>query len=280
VTTQIPTIPRIHFGDGWDIPQLGFGLYRIDPTDTARATAAALEQGYRHLDGASIYRNEQQEGEGIRASGVPRDQLFLTSKVWNDAQAPAATLDSLDRTLEHLGTDYLDLYLIHWPAPRFDTYVQTWRTLEQVKQSGLVRSIGVSNFLIPHLERLARETGVVPAVDQIELHPFLQQRELTEYLTANGIVTEAWGPLAQGHPDLLGHPELQRLAEETGREPAQIVLRWHIQLGHVVFPKSTRPERMLSNAQLFDFTLDDHQMTAIRRLDRDLRVGRHPEEQH
>jgi 2,5-diketo-D-gluconate reductase A len=271
-------VPSIELNDGNRIPQLGFGVFQIDPADTAEAVAAALEIGYRHIDTAEMYENEAGVGEGLRASGLDRAGVFITSKLSNAAHAPDAARAAFEGTLRALGTDYVDLFLIHWPLPMLDEdYVETWKVMEELKRSGGARSIGVSNFQREHLERLAAETDVVPAVNQIELHPYLLNAEVDEYGREHGIATEAWSPIAQGA--VLDDPEITAIAAEVDRTPAQVVLRWHIQRGNIVFPKSSTPARMRENFELFDFELSDEDIGRIDALDRgeDGRTGPHPD---
>ncbi len=269
-----PPVPNVPLRGGADIPQLGFGVFQVPPEDTAAVTARALEAGYRHIDTAAAYRNEAGVGEAVRASGLARDEVFITSKCWNGDHGREESRRALSASLERLGVDRLDLYLIHWPVPAQDRYVETWETLVELQQEGRIRAIGVSNFLPEHLERIIDATGVVPAVNQIELHPYLQQTELRDFHAAHGIVTEAWSPLAQGA--LLDDPVITGLAERYERTPAQIVLRWHVQLGNIVIPKSVTPERIAENIALFDFALDDNAMDAIEGLDRGERIGPDP----
>lgn len=268
------SVPLIPLNDGRAIPQIGLGVYKIGDAEAARAVGTALEAGYRHIDTATLYANERGVGEGIRASGIPREQVFVTTKVWNDDHGYDETLEAFDRSLELLGTDYIDLYLVHWPIPSRDRYVDTYRALERLQQEGRARSIGVSNFAIEHLERLGAETGVVPAVNQVELHPRLPQEELRAFDSAHGIVTEAWSPLARGR--LLEEPLLARLAARHGVSPAQIVLRWHVQNGVVVIPKSVTPERIRANIDVFGFELDAEDLAGIASLATGERTGRDP----
>ena len=269
-------VPRIQLNDGHSIPQLGFGVFKVDPAETERIVADALEVGYRHLDTARIYGNEEGVGRALAASGVPREQLYVTTKLWNDDQGTRSVLDAFDRSLERLGLEYVDLYLIHWPVPAQDRYVETWRTFEQLRDSGRVRSIGVSNFMVPHLQRLIDETAVVPAVDQIELHPAHQQPETVDFATEYGIAIESWGPLGQGKYPLLELPQVTDAAAAHGKTPAQVVIRWHLQRGFIVFPKSNRRERMAENFDVFDFELDDAQMDSITGIERAGRLGPDP----
>jgi len=268
--------PTIALNDGASIPQLGLGVYKVPDDEAETVVATALEAGYRHLDTASFYGNEGGVGRAMRASGVPRDEVFLTTKVWNTDHGYDETLRAFDLSLETLGTDHVELYLIHWPAPRQDRYVETYRALERIREEGRARSIGVSNFQVHHLERLLGETGVVPAVDQVEAHPWLQQRELRAFADAHGIVTEAWSPLARGR--ILDDPTLLRLAEAHGVSTAQVVIRWHLQQGLVVIPKSVTPSRIRSNADVFGFELSDDDLAAIASLDSGQRTGSHPDD--
>ncbi|MCM6763100.1 aldo/keto reductase [Rathayibacter sp. ZW T2_19] len=268
------SVPLIPLNDGRAIPQIGLGVYKVDDDEAARTVATALEAGYRHVDTATLYANERGVGEGIRASGIPREQVFVTTKVWNDDHGFDETLEAFDRSLDLLGTDYVDLYLVHWPIPSRDRYVETYRALERLQQEGRARSIGVSNFAVEHLERLSAETGVVPAVNQVELHPRLPQEELRAFGDAHGIVTEAWSPLARGR--LLQEPALERIAARHGVSPAQVVLRWHVQNGVVVIPKSVTPERIRENIDVLGVVLDDEDLAGIRALATGERTGRDP----
>jgi 2,5-diketo-D-gluconate reductase A len=262
------TVPSIDLNDGATIPQLGFGVFQIPPAETEAAVRVALETGYRHIDTAEMYGNEREVGAAVRATGLVRSDVFITSKLNNGFHEPDAARQAFAETLEALGSDHVDLFLIHWPLPTLygGDFVSTWKTLEEFKQDGRARSIGVSNFQVGHLERLAAEADVVPAVNQIELHPYFQNREVDEYGKAHGIVTEAWSPIAQGQ--VLVDPTLTEIAERLGRTVAQVVLRWHIQHGNVVFPKSVTPKRVRENFQLFDFELGADDVAAIDDLDR------------
>lgn len=274
--TRAIEVPTLTLNDGAEIPQLGFGTFRIPPEDAERVVLAALEAGYRHIDTAAIYGNEEGVGRAIAASGIPRDELYITTKVWNSDQGRDSTLRACDASLRRLGLETINLYLIHWPVPARDRYVETWRALEELREQGRVRSIGVSNFQVEHLERLRDETGTVPAVNQIELHPYLQQAELREYHRRHGIVTEAWSPLAKGG-ELLSDPAIVAIAAAHEVTPAQVVIRWHLELGNVVIPKSVHEERIRANMAVFGFALDDEQRAAIAALDRGLRTGPHPD---
>ena len=272
-------VPSIQLNDGNSIPQLGFGVFQIPPEETAEATRRALELGYRHIDTAEMYGNEREVGEALRASGLDRGEVFVTSKLNNGYHRPDDARRAFDQTLSALGFDYVDLFLIHWPLPTLydGDYVSTWKTLEEFKADGRARSIGVSNFELDHLERLAAETDVVPAVNQIELHPYLLNEEVRSYGEEHGIATEAWSPLKQG--EVLRDPVIVEIAERAGRTPAQVVLRWHVQRGNIVFPKSTTPERIRENFELFDFELESGEIERINELDRGEagRNGPHPD---
>ncbi len=272
-------VPSIDLNDGNRIPQLGFGVFQIDPADTAETVERALAVGYRHIDTAEMYGNEAGVGEGVRASGLGRDEVFITSKLNNGHHEPDDARRAMDGTLTELGTDHVDLFLIHWPLPtRYDgDFVSTWRVMEEFKADGRARSIGVSNFQVDHLERLAAETETVPAVNQIEVHPYLLNQEVSDYCHGAGIAVEAWSPIAQGR--VLDDETIGEIAEKVGRTPAQVVLRWHVQRGNVVFPKSETPERIEENFAIFDFALDDAEMARISELDRgeDGRTGPHPD---
>jgi len=264
----VSQIPAITVNDGARIPQLGFGTYKIDSDRTASAVTTALEVGYRHIDTAQMYRNEQGVGRAIREAGVDRADVFITSKLNNGVHKPDDARRAFDATLAELGFDYVDLFLIHWPLPtRYDgDFVSTWRTLEEFKNDGRTRSIGVSNFQIAHLQRLARETDTTPAVNQVEAHPYFRNDEVRAYGREHGIVTEAWAPIARG--TVVDDPEVMRIAQAAGRSPAQVVLRWHIQRGDVVFPKSVTPQRIKENFALFDFELSDASVEALDALDK------------
>jgi diketogulonate reductase-like aldo/keto reductase len=270
-------VPFLSLNTGARIPQLGFGVFQVPPEDTAETVKLALDAGYRSIDTASMYENEKEVGDAIAQSGLPRGELFVTTKLGNHDHGHDAALEALDASLERLGLDYVDLYLIHWPIPSQDLYVETWKALEEANADGRTRAIGVSNFLPEHLERIVTETDTVPAVNQIELHPRFQQEGSRAYHADHGIVTEAWSPLAQGG-DLLGDPVIQEIAQAHDRTPAQVVLRWHLQLGNVVIPKSVTPERIASNIDVADFELGTEQMESIVGLDSgDGRVGPDPE---
>jgi len=269
-------VPTVHLNNGVSIPQLGFGVFQVPPEDTADVVTVALEAGYRSIDTAAGYNNEEGVGKAIADSGIPRSELFVTTKLANDAHGQENALRAFEESMGKLGLDVLDLYLIHWPIPSLDRYVETWQTFEQLYADGRVRAIGVSNFTERHLRRLFAETSVRPALNQIELHPFLPQDALRAFHDEYEIITEAWSPIGRGR-ELLAEPVVVGLAEELGRTPAQVVLRWHLQLGNVVIPKSVTPERIRSNAALFDFELSTGQMAEISGLDRAQRLGPDPE---
>ncbi|MGH3517105.1 MAG: aldo/keto reductase [Haloechinothrix sp.] len=268
-------VPEIALTGGVTIPQLGYGVFQVPQAETARAVLAALDAGYRSVDTASAYGNEPGVGEAIRQSGISRGDLFVTTKVWNSDQGYDSTLAAFDKSLSELGVDYIDLYLIHWPLPRRDRYLDTWRAMERVHSDGRARAIGVSNFHVPHLRRLLDAADVPPAVNQIESHPYLPQAELRAFHTEHGIVTEAWSPLAKG--SLLAEQAVTSLAAKYGRTAAQIVLRWHIQLDTVVIPKSVTPSRIRENIDVFDFELADDDLAVLAELDNGERVGPDPD---
>jgi 2,5-diketo-D-gluconate reductase A len=268
------TIPSLTLHDGVEIPQLGFGVFQVPPEDTQAVVERALEVGYRHIDTAGAYRNEKGVGAAIAASGLARQDLFVTTKLWNSEQGFETTLAAFEASLGRLDFEYVDLYLIHWPVPSQDLFVDTWRAFERIHEEGRARTIGVSNFRVEDLERLEAETEVRPTVNQIELHPRLQQAELRAWHADHGIFTEAWSPLAQG--ELLDDETIVAIAERHGKTPAQAILRWHLQLGNVVFPKSVTPERIRENIEIFDFELGDAEMAEFERLDRGERIGPDP----
>jgi diketogulonate reductase-like aldo/keto reductase len=274
--TQVTQIPSVRLNDGRQIPQLGFGVFQVPPEETERAASLALEAGYRHIDTAAAYRNEEAVGRAVAASGLAREEVFVTSKLWNDGQGHDQALRGFDSTLRKLGFDYLDLYLIHWPAPARDLYVETWKAFEALHASGRARSIGVSNFTVAPLERLARETTTTPAINQVELHPRFQQPQLRAYHREHEIATEAWSPLRQGG-EILQDPTITTIADNHGRTPAQVILRWHLQIGNVTIPKSVTPERIRENIDVFDFELSDEEILQIDDLDRGERLGPDPD---
>ncbi|MEV6331880.1 aldo/keto reductase [Streptomyces sp. NPDC051909] len=259
------------------MPQLGFGVWQVPDDEAETAVATALEAGYRSIDTAAIYANEAGTGKALAASGLPREELFVTTKLWNSEQGYDSTLRAFDASLEKLGLDFVDLYLIHWPVPAKDAYVDTYRAFEKILADGRARAIGVSNFLPEHLERLIGETSVVPAVNQIELHPQLQQTASREAHAKHGIATEAWSPLGSGR-GLLAVPAIVAIGQKHGRTPAQVVLRWHLQVGNVVIPKSVTPSRIRENIDVFDFELDAEDLAAIAVLDEGRRLGPNPGE--
>ena len=270
------TVPTIRLNNGVEIPQLGFGVYQVPPEDTAEAVSTALEIGYRHIDTAEMYGNEKGVGEAVARSGIDRGEVFVTSKLNNGYHRRDDALRAFDQSLADLGFEYLDLFLVHWPLPGIDVdYVETWKAMEEIYASGRARSIGVSNFQAHHLRRLFGETEVRPAVNQIEVHPYLAQEELRAFDADHEIVTEAWSPIAQGK--VLDDPVVLRVAERYSRTPAQVVLRWHVQRGDVVFPKSVNRERMQQNFELFDFELDGDAMGDLSALDRGERTGPDPD---
>jgi len=274
MTSTTHAVPGIELNNGTVIPQFGFGVFQIPPEETAAAVRAALETGYRHLDTAQMYRNEKEVGEGIAQSGIPREEVFITTKLNNDLHGHDNAVTGLDDSLERLGTGYVDLFLIHWPLPHLDLYVETWKAFEELARDGKARAIGVSNFEPAHLDALAATSSTTPAVNQIELHPALQQTELRAYHRAHGIATEAWSPLAQGV--VLDDPAITGIAGKYGKSPAQVVLRWHVQLGNIVIPKSVNPERMKENIDIFDFELGDEDLRALGKLDVGRRTGPDP----
>ncbi|MGY1724853.1 aldo/keto reductase [Blastococcus sp. SYSU DS0533] len=275
---QPPThgVPTLALNNGVEIPQLGFGVYQVPPEETAETVAAALEVGYRHIDTAEMYGNEKGVGEAVARSGIDRGEIFVTSKLNNGFHRRDDALRAFDQTLADLGFDQLDLFLIHWPLPGIDVdYVETWKAMEEIYRDGRCRAIGVSNFKPHHLRRLFDETEVVPAVNQIEVHPYLAQDDVRAFDAEHEIVTEAWSPIAQGK--VLGDPAITAIAERLGRTPAQVVLRWHVQRGDVVFPKSSSRERMAENFALFDFELGREDMATLTGLDRGERTGPDPD---
>jgi 2,5-diketo-D-gluconate reductase A len=271
-TGPVPTIPT---RGGGAIPQLGFGVFQVPPEQTTEVVLEALQAGYRHIDTAAAYRNEAAVGTAVRDSALARGEVYITTKCWNENQGYEEARRALDKSLGRLETDYLDLYLIHWPVPAHDRYVETWKAFIEARDEGLVRTIGVSNFQSPHLRRLIEETGETPAVNQVELHPYFQQHGLRAEHEELGIVTEAWSPLAQGLA--LKDPAIVEIAARHGRTPGQVVIRWHLQIGNVVIPKSVTPERIAENFDVFGFELDESELGAIAELDRGERIGPDPD---
>jgi 2,5-diketo-D-gluconate reductase A len=268
-------IPQIELRNGEQIPQLGFGVFQVAPEETAQAVTLALQAGYRHIDTAAAYGNEAEVGQAIKAAGLDRNEVFITTKCFNDDHGYNEAKQAFGASLERLESRYVDLYLIHWPVPAHDRYADTWRAFIELQSEGLVRSIGVSNFQPAHLERLIEETGVTPAVNQVELHPHLQQPGLRRLHSELGIITEAWSPLAQGQ--VLDEPAIVEIAERHGKTPAQVVVRWHLQIGNVVIPKSVTPERIEQNLDVLDFELSEPDLAAIAELDKGERIGPDPD---
>jgi diketogulonate reductase-like aldo/keto reductase len=271
----VSKVPPIILNNGVEMPQLGFGVWQVPDDEAEQAVATALESGYRSIDTAAIYGNEEGTGKAIATSGIPREDLFVTTKLWNSDQGYDSTLRAFDTSLEKLGLDYLDLYLIHWPLPSRGKYIDTYKAFEKLYSDGRVKAIGVSNFYPEYLEKLIEATSVIPAVNQIELHPQLQQHAAREYHAQQGIATEAWSPLGSGK-GLLEVPAIVAIAQKHNRTPAQIVLRWHIQQGNVVIPKSVTPSRIRENIDVFDFSLDAEDIAAISALNEDRRLGPDP----
>lgn len=270
------TIPSLRMNDGRSIPQIGFGVWQVPDDVAVDATLTALEAGYRHIDTAAVYENERGVGEAIRRSGLARDDLFVTTKVWNTDQGYDRTMRAFDKSTGLLGLDQVDLYLVHWATPARDLYSDTWRALIALHEEGRARSIGVSNFHVPHLERIIAEYGIVPVVNQIELQPWLPQHELRAYDAEHGILTEAWSPLASG--ELIADETLAAIGAKHGKSAAQVMIRWHLQLGNIVLPKSVTPARIVENIDVFDFSLDDEDMARIASLECGRRTGPNPDE--
>jgi 2,5-diketo-D-gluconate reductase A len=267
-------VPLLSLNDGVEIPQLGFGVFQIPPEETQVAVEEALAAGYRHVDTAAAYRNEAGVGAAIAASGVSREDVFVTTKLWNSSHGYDPALRAFEKSRDRLGTGHVDLYLIHWPLPADDLFLETWRAFERIRDEGGARAIGVSNFRLEDLERLTAEADRLPSVNQIELHPYLQQEELRAWHAGHGVATEAWSPIAQGAA--LGDPTIETIAAHHERTPAQVVLRWHLQLGNVVIPKSVTPERIRENFEILDFQLSEDDLATIARLERGERTGPDP----
>ncbi|HVK05052.1 MAG TPA: aldo/keto reductase [Armatimonadaceae bacterium] len=265
MTTVSTTVPTVTLGDGRAMPQLGFGLWQVPDEEARAAVDEALAAGYRSFDSAKIYGNEKGLGDALAATDVPREELFVTTKLWNDEQGYDSALRAFDDSLERLGLDYVDLYLIHWPSPHRNLYAESWKALVRIKQEGRARSVGVSNFTEAHLRRILDETGETPALNQVELHPHFQQRALREFHAARGIATESWSPLGQGK--LLDDRAITEIAAKHGKTPAQVVLRWHLDSGLITIPKSVTPSRIRENIRVFDFALDGDDMERIAALD-------------
>ena len=276
-TTSTPAVPDTALNDGTTIPQLGFGVFQVPQEQTYQAVTTALQAGYRHIDTAKAYRNEAGVGRAIANSGIPREQLYVTTKLWNGDQGYESTLRAFDTSLAQLDLDYLDLYLIHWPVPAKDEYINSYKAFEKIKSDGRVRSIGVSNFTVDHLGRLLGETSVVPVLNQIELHPNFAQSELRAFHADHDIRTQAWSPLGQGGA-LLQEATLTEIGTAHGKSAAQVVLRWHLQLGNIVIPKSVTPERVAANIDVFDFELTGDEMASVATLDNGGRLGPDPAE--
>ena len=273
--TTAPFSPSLRLSDGRDIPQFGLGVYKVEDALAAELVEGAIDAGYRHVDTAKLYFNEKGVGAGVRASGIPREEIFVTTKVWNDDQGYDETLRAFDTSLELLGMDYVDLYLIHWPAAARGKYVDTWRALESLKASGRARSIGVSNFTEAHLTHLLESATETPVINQVELHPFLQQRQLRAFDQSHGILTQAWSPLARGLA--VANPVLASIGERYGKSAAQVALRWHVEQGLVVIPKSNSVARIRENSRVFDFALDADDLAAVAALETGERTGSHPD---
>jgi 2,5-diketo-D-gluconate reductase A len=272
----MPTSPTVTFNNGVAIPQLGFGVYQVPDAETQATVEIALEAGYRHIDTAQLYRNEAGVGAAIKASGIARDEVFVTTKVWNSEQGFDKAIASFERSMERLDMDKLDLLLIHWPAPALDRYLDTWRAFESLYADERVRAIGVSNFGIDHLQRLIGESTVVPAINQIELHPMLAQDALRAFHAEHGIVSECWAPLARGQ--LQADPTIVSIAHRTGKSPAQVILRWQMELGNVAIPKSVTASRIAENIDIFDFSLEAADLAAMATIDKGTRLGPDPDE--
>lgn len=274
--TAVPNLSLSAGTTSIEIPQLGFGVWQVPEEEVVDAVTTAIETGYRSIDTARLYGNERGTGEAIAKASVPREELFVTTKVWNDDHGFDSTIAAFEGSMQRLGLETLDLFLIHWPAPKQDKYVDTWKALLRLREEGRVRAVGTCNFHVPHLQRLLDETGELPAINQVELHPYLQQSELREFHAANGVVTEAWSPLASGG-DVLKDETIAKVASKHGVTPAQAILRWHLDIGNVVIPKSVTPSRIRENFDVFGFRLDEEDLAAIATLDRGHRTGPDPD---
>jgi len=269
-------VPQIKLNNGQLIPQLGLGVYKLEAASAADLVSTAIDSGYRRIDTAALYLNEAEVGQGVRQSSVPRDEIFVTTKIWHDHHDYASALKAIDESLSRLDIDYVDMVLIHWPAPAQDKFVEAWSAFQHAVEKGKVRGIGVSNFHTMHLDKLLAAGGTVPALNQVELHPGLQQASLRRYDADHGIATEAWSPIARGRFN--DDPVIQAIAQKHDKTPTQVVIRWHIELGNLVIPKTATPSRLLENISVFDFSLDAEDMSAIATLDSGLRTGPNPEE--
>ncbi|WP_210479485.1 aldo/keto reductase [Naasia sp. SYSU D00948] len=272
--TSTSTVPTVTLNDGTEIPQLGFGVFQVEPERTQEVVESALEIGYRHIDTAAIYGNEKGVGRAIAASGIPREELYVTTKLWNANHKRDRALAAFDASMEKLGLDYVDLYLIHWPVPMYGEYVEAWKTLEEILATGRTKTIGVSNFLPEHLQALFDASDVVPAVNQIELHPELQQRDVVDFCAQHGIAIEAWSPLASGQ--IVDREDVAAIARKYGKTPAQVTLRWHLDEGRIIFPKSNDPGRQRENFEILDFSLTPEELAVFDALDSGRRVGADP----
>ena len=272
--TTNTAVPTVKLNNGTEIPQLGFGVFQVEPEKTQEVVESALGVGYRHIDTAAIYGNEEGVGKAIAASGIAREDLWITTKLWNANHQRDKALAAFDQSLERLGLDYVDLYLIHWPVPMYGEYVEAWKALEEILATGRAKTIGVSNFLPEHLQALFDASDIVPAVNQIELHPELQQRNITEFCAQHGIAIEAWSPLASGQ--IVDREDVAAIAEKYGKTPAQVTLRWHLDSGRIIFPKSNNPGRQRENFEILDFALTPEEVAVFDALDAGRRVGADP----